>query len=85
MGQMGSCFMSISAYDRLLFLSLVQHMDPNGTQLESELSQQDTPCLIVEDSQAESVLSEDDPDQSYRNLQARCLSNLQTRTRSPVL
>ncbi|XP_020375788.2 TP53-binding protein 1-like [Rhincodon typus] len=60
-------------------------MDPNGTQLESELSQQDTPCLIVEDSQAESVLSEDDPDQSYRNLQARCLSNLQTRTRSPVL
>ncbi|XP_060709944.1 TP53-binding protein 1 isoform X2 [Hemiscyllium ocellatum] len=60
-------------------------MDPNGTQLEPELSQQDTPCLIVEDSQAESVLSEDDPEQSYRNLQARCLSNLQPRTHSPVL
>ncbi|GCC39448.1 hypothetical protein chiPu_0022782, partial [Chiloscyllium punctatum] len=60
-------------------------MDPNGTQLEPELSQQDTPCLIVEDSQAESVLSEDDPEQSYRNLQARCLSNLQPRAHSPVL
>ncbi|XP_078063260.1 TP53-binding protein 1-like, partial [Mustelus asterias] len=60
-------------------------MDPNGTQLESELSQQDTPCLIVEDSQAESVLSDDDPEQSYRHLQARCLPNLQPRTASPVL
>ncbi|XP_078388330.1 TP53-binding protein 1 [Cetorhinus maximus] len=60
-------------------------MDPNGTQLEPDLSQQDTPCLIVEDSQAESVLSDDDPEQSYRHLQARCLSNLQPRTESPVL
>ncbi|XP_041034145.1 TP53-binding protein 1 [Carcharodon carcharias] len=60
-------------------------MDPNGTQLEPDLSQQDTPCLIVEDSQAESVLSDDDPEQSYRHLQARCLSNLQPHTESPVL
>ncbi|XP_067871653.1 TP53-binding protein 1 isoform X2 [Heterodontus francisci] len=60
-------------------------MDPNGTQLEPDLSQQDTPCLIVEDSQPESVLSEDDPERSYRHLQARCLSNLQSRTQSPVL
>uniref|UniRef100_UPI00398E6441 TP53-binding protein 1 isoform X1 n=1 Tax=Pristiophorus japonicus TaxID=55135 RepID=UPI00398E6441 len=60
-------------------------MDPNGTQLEPDFSQQDTPCLIVEDSQPESVLSEDDPERSYRHLQARCLSNLQSRTQSPVL
>ncbi|XP_062927067.1 TP53-binding protein 1 isoform X2 [Mobula hypostoma] len=60
-------------------------MDPNGTQLEADFSQQDTPCLIVEDSQPESVLSEDDPDRSYRHLQARCLSNLQAPTPSPVL
>ncbi|XP_051898606.1 LOW QUALITY PROTEIN: TP53-binding protein 1 [Pristis pectinata] len=60
-------------------------MDPNGTQLEADFSQQDTPCLIVEDSQPESVLSEDDPERSYRHLQARCLSNLQAPTQSPVL
>ncbi|XP_059801940.1 TP53-binding protein 1 isoform X1 [Hypanus sabinus] len=60
-------------------------MDPNGTQLEADFSQQDTPCLIVEDSQPESVLAEDDPERSYRCLQARCLSNLQAPTPSPVL
>ncbi|XP_067829601.1 TP53-binding protein 1 isoform X2 [Heptranchias perlo] len=60
-------------------------MDPNGTQVEPDFSQQDTPCLIVEDSQPESVQSEDDPERSYRHLQARCLSNLQSHTQSPVL
>ncbi|XP_069758595.1 TP53-binding protein 1 isoform X3 [Narcine bancroftii] len=63
----------------------VRHMDPNGTQLEEDYSQQDTPCLIVEDSQPESVPTEDDPERSYRHLQARCLSNLQATTSSPVL
>uniref|UniRef100_H3AJL7 TP53-binding protein 1 n=1 Tax=Latimeria chalumnae TaxID=7897 RepID=H3AJL7_LATCH len=60
-------------------------MDPNGSQLESDFSQQDTPCLIVEDSQPESLVLEEDPDYGYRSLLARRLSNLQPRESSPVL
>ncbi|XP_014340373.1 TP53-binding protein 1 isoform X2 [Latimeria chalumnae] len=60
-------------------------MDPNGSQLESDFSQQDTPCLIVEDSQPESLVLEEDPDYGYRSLLARRLSNLQPRESSPEL
>eukprot|EP00062_Callorhinchus_milii_P002554 gi/632938838/ref/XP_007906607.1/ PREDICTED: LOW QUALITY PROTEIN: tumor suppressor p53-binding protein 1 [Callorhinchus milii] len=63
----------------------VRHMDPNRSQSEPDFSQQDTPCLIVEDSQPESILSEDDPEHSYHRLQTRCLSNLQPCVQSPVL
>lgn len=35
-------------------------MDPTGSQLESDFSQQDTPCLITEDSQPESQIQDDD-------------------------
>ncbi|XP_032872953.1 TP53-binding protein 1, partial [Amblyraja radiata] len=61
-------------------------MDPNGTQVEADFSQQDTArLLIVEDSQPDSSSSPDDPELSYRHLQARCLSNLQPPSHSPVM
>ncbi|XP_069384428.1 TP53-binding protein 1 isoform X4 [Paralichthys olivaceus] len=58
-------------------------MDPGY--LDSSLPQPDNPCLIVEDSQPDSVALEDDPESSYRALLARRLSNLQPSSRSPVL
>ncbi|XP_062260941.1 TP53-binding protein 1 isoform X3 [Platichthys flesus] len=58
-------------------------MDPGD--LDSSLPQPDNPCLIVEDSQPDSVALEDDPESSYRALLARRLSNLQPSSRSPVL
>ncbi|XP_036440256.1 TP53-binding protein 1 isoform X2 [Colossoma macropomum] len=60
-------------------------MDPGGSDLESSLPQAENPCLIVEDSQPDSVALEDDPDSSYRALLARRLSNLQPTSHSPVL
>ncbi|XP_041091463.1 TP53-binding protein 1-like isoform X5 [Polyodon spathula] len=60
-------------------------MDPGGSELDPGLSQQDTPCLIVEDSQPESAALEDDPDSGYRTLLARRLSSLQPHRHSPVL
>ncbi|XP_072236031.1 TP53-binding protein 1 isoform X3 [Leuresthes tenuis] len=60
-------------------------MDPGGSELDSSLPQPDNPCLIVEDSQPDSVALEDDPESSYRALLARRLSSLQPAARSPVL
>ncbi|XP_016886215.1 TP53-binding protein 1 isoform X6 [Cynoglossus semilaevis] len=60
-------------------------MDPGGSELDSSLPQPENPCLIVEDSQPDSVALEDDPETSYRTLLARRLSNLQPTSRSPVL
>ncbi|AWP01102.1 putative tumor suppressor p53-binding protein 1 [Scophthalmus maximus] len=60
-------------------------MDPGGSELDSSLPQPENPCLIVEDSQPDSVALEDDPESSYRALLARRLSDLQPAARSPVL
>uniref|UniRef100_A0A3Q2TGU2 Tumor protein p53 binding protein, 1 n=1 Tax=Fundulus heteroclitus TaxID=8078 RepID=A0A3Q2TGU2_FUNHE len=60
-------------------------MDPGGSELDSSLPQPENPCLIVEDSQPDSVGLEDDPESSYRALLARRLSSLQPTARSPVL
>ncbi|XP_054477058.1 TP53-binding protein 1 isoform X2 [Anoplopoma fimbria] len=60
-------------------------MDPGGSDLDFSLPQPETPCLIVEDSQPDSVALEDDPESSYRALLARRLSSLQPSSRSPVL
>ncbi|XP_056225335.1 TP53-binding protein 1 isoform X3 [Seriola aureovittata] len=60
-------------------------MDPGGSDLDSSLPQPENPCLIVEDSQPDSVALEDDPESSYRALLARRLSSLQPTARSPVL
>ncbi|XP_073320846.1 TP53-binding protein 1 isoform X2 [Pagrus major] len=60
-------------------------MDPRGSELDSSLPQPENPCLIVEDSQPDSVALEDDPESSYRALLARRLSSLQPTARSPVL
>ncbi|XP_029354417.1 TP53-binding protein 1 isoform X2 [Echeneis naucrates] len=60
-------------------------MDPSGSELDSSLPQPENPCLIVEDSQPDSVALEDDPETSYRALLARRLSSLQPTARSPVL
>ncbi|KAM8894497.1 TP53-binding protein 1 isoform 2-T2 [Spinachia spinachia] len=60
-------------------------MDPGGSELDSSLPQPEKPCLIVEDSQPDSVALEDDPESSYRALLARRLSSLQPTSRSPVL
>lgn len=60
-------------------------MDPGGSELDSSLPQPENLCLIVEDSQPDSVALEDDPETSYRALLARRLSSLQPAARSPVL
>ncbi|XP_037103500.1 TP53-binding protein 1 isoform X2 [Syngnathus acus] len=60
-------------------------MDPDGSELDSCLPQPENPCLIVEDSQPDSVALEDDPESSYRAVLARRLSNLQPSACSPVL
>ncbi|XP_076983751.1 TP53-binding protein 1 isoform X2 [Tamandua tetradactyla] len=59
-------------------------MDPTGSQLDSDFSQQDTPCLIIEDSQPESQDLEDDSD-SHFSMLSRHLPNLQTHKENPVL
>ncbi|XP_028330421.1 TP53-binding protein 1 isoform X4 [Gouania willdenowi] len=60
-------------------------MDPGGSELDSSLPQPENPCLIVEDSQPDSMALEDDPESSYRAVLARRLSGLQPAARSPVL
>ncbi|XP_075899140.1 TP53-binding protein 1 isoform X8 [Nelusetta ayraudi] len=60
-------------------------MDPPGSDLDSSLPHSDNPCLIVEDSQPDSVALEDDPESGYRAVLARRLSSLQPPARSPVL
>lgn len=60
-------------------------MEPGGSELDSSPPQPENPCLIVEDSQPDSVALEDDPESSYRALLARRLSSLQPTSRSPVL
>lgn len=60
-------------------------MDPGGNELDASLPQSENPCLIVEDSQPDSVALEDDPEGSYRAVLARRLSSLQPSARSPVL
>ncbi|ELV13387.1 Tumor suppressor p53-binding protein 1 [Tupaia chinensis] len=59
-------------------------MDPTGSQLDSDFSQQDTPCLIIEDSQPESQVLEDDSG-SHFGMLSRHLPNLQTHKENPVL
>ncbi|XP_006831782.1 PREDICTED: tumor suppressor p53-binding protein 1 isoform X2 [Chrysochloris asiatica] len=59
-------------------------MDPTGSQLDSDFSQQDTPCLIIEDSQPESQVLEDDS-RSHFSVLSRHLPNLQTHKENPVL
>ncbi|OCT89674.1 TP53-binding protein 1 isoform X2 [Xenopus laevis] len=60
-------------------------MDPSRIQLDPDFSQQDTPCLIVEDSQPESVVAEDDLDRARFGLPAHHLPDLQAPVESPVL
>ncbi|XP_066557673.1 TP53-binding protein 1 isoform X1 [Amia ocellicauda] len=60
-------------------------MEPGGSELDPSLSQQDNPCLIVEDSQPDSAALEEDPESGYRSLLAKRLSSLQPHTHSPVL
>nr|XP_019580905.1 PREDICTED: tumor suppressor p53-binding protein 1 isoform X2 [Rhinolophus sinicus]XP_019580906.1 PREDICTED: tumor suppressor p53-binding protein 1 isoform X2 [Rhinolophus sinicus] len=59
-------------------------MDPTGSQLDSDFSQQDTPCLIIEDSQPESQVLEDDSS-SHFSMLSRHLPNLQTHKENPTL
>nr|XP_020034490.1 tumor suppressor p53-binding protein 1 isoform X2 [Castor canadensis] len=59
-------------------------MDPTGSQLDSDFSQQDTPCLIIEDSQPESQVLEDDSG-SHFSMLSRHLPNLQMHKENPVL
>ncbi|XP_043410016.1 TP53-binding protein 1 isoform X4 [Prionailurus bengalensis] len=61
-----------------------EQMDPTGSQLDSDFSQQDTPCLIIEDSQPESQVLEDDSGSRF-SLLSRHLPNLQTHKENPVL
>ncbi|XP_075388292.1 TP53-binding protein 1 isoform X2 [Tenrec ecaudatus] len=61
-----------------------EQMDPTGSQLDSDFSQQDTPCLIIEDSQPESQPLEDDSG-SHFSVLSRHLPHLQTHKESPVL
>ncbi|XP_005381436.1 PREDICTED: tumor suppressor p53-binding protein 1 isoform X1 [Chinchilla lanigera] len=61
-----------------------EQMDPTGSQLDSDFSQQDTPCLIIEDSQPESQVLEDDSG-SHFSVLSRHLPNLQMHKENPVL
>nr|XP_048315657.1 TP53-binding protein 1 isoform X2 [Myodes glareolus] len=61
-----------------------EQMDPTGSQLDSDFSQQDTPCLIIEDSQPESQVLEDNAD-SHFSMLSRHLPNLQIHKENPVL
>ncbi|XP_068131395.1 TP53-binding protein 1 isoform X2 [Hyperolius riggenbachi] len=60
-------------------------MDPTRSQLDSDFSQENTPCLIVEDSQPESLGTEDDLDRARFGLLPQHLSSLQSHVESPVL
>ncbi|NP_001082071.1 tumor protein p53 binding protein 1 S homeolog [Xenopus laevis] len=60
-------------------------MDPSRNPLDPDFSQQDTPCLIVEDSQPESGVAEDVMDRARFGLLAHHLPDLQAPVESPVL
>ncbi|KAM8972289.1 TP53-binding protein 1 [Pelodytes ibericus] len=60
-------------------------MDSTSSQLDPDISQQDTPCLIVEDSQPDSGEAEDDLTRARFGLLPQHLPNLQTHVESPVL
>ncbi|MEE6503330.1 hypothetical protein FKM82_004800 [Ascaphus truei] len=60
-------------------------MDPTRSQLDPDFSQQDTPCLIVEDSQPGSVGTEEDLERARFGLLGQHLPNLQAQVESPVL
>ncbi|XP_040270019.1 TP53-binding protein 1 isoform X2 [Bufo bufo] len=60
-------------------------MDPSRSQLDSEFSHQDTPCLIVEDSQPESMGTEEDLDRARFGLLAQHLPHLESQVESPVM
>ncbi|XP_069078699.1 TP53-binding protein 1 isoform X2 [Pleurodeles waltl] len=55
----------------------MHRMDPNESQLDPDFSQQETPCLIVADSQPECVDSEDDHERARFGLIAQHISTLQ--------
>ncbi|XP_066448796.1 TP53-binding protein 1 isoform X4 [Eleutherodactylus coqui] len=60
-------------------------MDPSRSQPDSDFSQQDAPCLIVEDSQPESLGTEDDLDRARFGLLAQHLPHLEAQVESPVM
>ncbi|XP_069481255.1 TP53-binding protein 1 isoform X3 [Ambystoma mexicanum] len=60
-------------------------MDPNESQLDPDFSQQETPCLIVADSQPESANTEDDHERAHFGLLARHISTLQSPEKSHEL
>ncbi|XP_056428082.1 TP53-binding protein 1 isoform X2 [Hyla sarda] len=60
-------------------------MDPSRSQLDSDFSQQNTPCLIVEDSQPESLGTEDDLDRARFGLLPQHLPHLESQVESPVM
>ncbi|XP_074091334.1 TP53-binding protein 1 isoform X1 [Macrotis lagotis] len=59
-----------------------EQMDPPESRLDSDFSQQGTPCLLVEDSQAESQAQEEDPG-SHLSVLSRHLPHLQTPKEGP--
>ncbi|XP_006883270.1 PREDICTED: tumor suppressor p53-binding protein 1 [Elephantulus edwardii] len=61
-----------------------EQMDPTGSHLDSDFSQQDTPCLIIEDSQPENQVLDDDSG-SHFSVLSRHLPNLQSHKENPVL
>ncbi|XP_069839959.1 TP53-binding protein 1 isoform X2 [Dendropsophus ebraccatus] len=60
-------------------------MEPSRSQLDSDFSQQDTPCLIVEDSQPETLGTEDDLDRARFGLLPQHLTHLESQVESPVM
>ncbi|XP_073424685.1 TP53-binding protein 1 isoform X2 [Dendrobates tinctorius] len=60
-------------------------MDPGRSQLDSDFSQQEAPCFIVEDSQPESLGTEVDLDHARFGLLAQHLPQLESQVESPVM
>lgn len=77
---------SVGLLSELIFCYSIpgEQMDPTGSQLDSDFSQQDTPCLIIEDSQPESQVLEEDAG-SHFSVLSRHLPNLQMHKENPAL
>ncbi|XP_073509249.1 TP53-binding protein 1 [Phyllobates terribilis] len=60
-------------------------MDPSRSQLDTDFSQQEAPCFIVEDSQPESLGTEVDLDHARFGLLAQHLPQLESPVESPVM
>ncbi|XP_075714205.1 TP53-binding protein 1 isoform X2 [Rhinoderma darwinii] len=60
-------------------------MDPSRSQLDSDFSQQETPRLFVEDSQPESLGTEDDLNRARFGLLEQHLPHLESQVESPVM